>query len=289
MKLGTGARKSPYDPRTIKHDRTLAAPLVKGGVVFDPKDIEDQRTVGICTAISLTMNAGRVYGKKFSADFQYLLQKKYYDKAWFEGSSIFYALKVGKNFGFLEAKDFPYITEADRDLPYSEYAAKLQAIPDSEITRLLSLCTHKLTGYAQVDVSDPQFIAKAINDSKAGIIVRYDVGNEWWTPSWKNSDLEPQGYMRPPAIVVSGHAVGSTYFDYSTLPLTTTPNSWSALWNDYGNGHFNWNTYKMTEAWIPYYDFTPTIPDTTLIMSIQLKLIDLLRSMIRLLGKEPVA
>lgn len=260
-----GAEQSPYDPRTVQHEMTLASPLTIGGVKYNLSDIQDQSKVGICTAISLTQNASKYFGIKFSADFQYLLQKKYIDGNWIEGSSIFSSLKVGKNFGFLPAEQFTFITEADRNLSYPQYVAKLQAIPDIEIAKLLSKVSHRLTGYAQITVNDPQLIAKAINDSKVGILCRYTVGSEWWTdkngkPSWKTADINP---IRPPKNAISGHAIGASYFNFTVIHDIYHPNTWGTDWNDENGGNCNidWDAYKMTEAWIPYYDFVPNVPE----------------------------
>lgn len=273
---GFGANESHYDARTISHDVTLAVPLIKGGHDYLPSDIEHQHKVGICTAISLTQNAGKYFGKKFSADFQYLLQKKYYDLGWWEGSSIFNALKVGKNYGFLSDETFnKIITEDDRSLPYPDYVAKLQSIPDDTIKLLLTFCEHKLTGYAQIDVSDPQLVAKGINDSKSGILCRYTAGESWYTAkngklSWASIDIDP---LRVPTQSLSGHAIGAVYFDYTINLTQTLANTWGTEWNDQnkGNAHVNWSDYKMTEAWIPYYDFTPTVPLFTHSFQIDIK------------------
>jgi hypothetical protein len=258
--FGLGAEVSPYDSRTFVHDTTMAFPLVKGGQVYTPVDMENQHVVGICTAISLIQNAEKVLGKKFSPDFQYLLQKKFYDLNWVEGSSIFNALKVGKNIGFLPKNLFPYITEEDRKLAYPSYVAKLEAISDSEIQRLIGLCTDKLIGYAQVP-TDPQSLAKGIIDSCAGILCRYNVGEEWWTASngissWATKDIDP---IRPPKVVVSGHAIGASYFDFSVVKNITHPNTWGTSWNDQnqGNCHIVQDNYQCTEAWIPYYETIP--------------------------------
>lgn len=255
-----GADPSPYDGRTYKHDiGTLAIPLTKGGHEYIKEDIDHQHNVGICTAISLTQNAGKALGKKFSPDFQYLLQKKYFDPNWLEGSSIFSSLRVGKKFGFLPIELFPYVTENDRNLPYSQYTAKLQAIPDSEIERLIGLCADKLAGYAQLPL-DAHSVAKGILDSKSGILCRYEVGKEWWTAkdgriSWLKADIDP---LLPPKQIVSGHAIGSNLFDFSVVYNIEHPNTWGTDWNDEGKGHTIHSQYPCTEAWIPYYDTVPT-------------------------------
>jgi hypothetical protein len=70
----TGAKPSPYDIRTFAY--VPSGIPVSGGTRYTPKDIEHQHKVGICTAISTTQNARKALGKKFSSEFQYLMQKK---------------------------------------------------------------------------------------------------------------------------------------------------------------------------------------------------------------------
>ena len=258
-KLGTGAHVSEEDPRTVKHEEVMpteaVAPLVKGGKAYLPENIEHQHGVGICTAISFVQNREKTNGKKYSADFQYLLQKKFIDLNWDEGSSVFSALRVGKTYGLLPINQWTYTTEQDRYLPYSQYIAKLQAIPLSEVLRLCNLCVDKISGYAQVNVSDPQAIAKAINDSEAGILCRYGCGSTWWLPSWLSKDIDP---IKKPIPETSGHAIIASEFDYTIGYMITHPNTWGTLWNWMGQGHINWGNYPMTEAW-SILPFTPSI------------------------------
>ncbi len=263
-----GANESHYDSRTYKHDSTLAFPLpTNGGIIYKEEEILNQHTVGICTAISLVQNAQKVLGRKLSYDFQYLLQKKFYDMDWSEGSSIFNAFKVGKNIGFLPAEYWTYTTEADLSLPYSEYIKKLQAISDSEIERLKELCVCKLAGYAQVP-TDPQSLAKAILDSKAGIICRYEVYSSWWQSrsginSWSPLDIDPLSIYGNYA---SGHAITMSYFDFSSYNILA--NTWGKIWDKRGNAGV---AYPPTEAWIPYYDVVPTPPPTQFIFTKDMK------------------
>ena len=260
--FGTGANESKLDPRTIKHEDVAmgGVPLVTGGIVYSPADIEHQHYVGICTAISLTQNRAKAKGRKYSADFQYLLQKKYYDLNWAEGSSIFYALKVGKQYGFLPAELWTWTTENDRLLPYAQYIAKLQAVPDAEVARLITLCVDKVPGYASVDVTDPQKLAQAINDSEAGILCMYHTGDTWFTPSWLPKDINP---LRQPNPWTGGHAITMSLFDYTSALMQKLANTWGTLWNLQGNADINWSNYPMQEAWsilrtapvVPLYKF----------------------------------
>jgi len=253
----TGALASKIDPRTIRHDEVVmgGAPLVTGGVAYLPADIRHQHTVGICTAISLTQNWTKARGREYSAEAQYLFQKKYYDGNWTEGSSILNALKVGKNIGFLPAELWTATTEQDRLLPYAQYIAKLQ-LPDAEVLRLINLCVDKLPGYASVDVTDPQKIAQAINDSEAGILCMYRAGDTWFIPSWQPKDINP---LRKPNPWTSGHAITMSAFDYTTAPMQKLSNSWGVLWDLQGNADINWSNYPMQEAW-SILRTTPVIP-----------------------------
>jgi len=257
--FGTGALESPFDSRTYRHDTTLASPLTKGGVRYQPDDIEHQHNVGICTAAAVVENAEKALGRKFSMDFNYLCQKKFYDLGWFEGSSIFHALKVGKAIGFLPLEEFPWVTENDRYLPYEQYAAKLKAIPDAEIERLKKLCVNKLAGYAQIG-TDSQSLAKGILDSKAGLVVRYSVTDAWWKGkdgknSWNPNDINP---LRNDGVFVAGHAINQTYFDFTIDDMFELANTWGTQWCDQGTANTVWPGYGCTEAWIPYYDTVPT-------------------------------
>lgn len=241
---GFGANESPFDIRTFSYEPSFAAQ--KGGKRYLPDDIEDQYKVGICTAISLTQNARKALGIQFSADFQYLLQKTEYDKNWSEGSSISSALKVGKNFGLLPSKYFTEVTENDRKLPYHKYVAKLQAIPKQRIDELKAIAAqYKLAAYAKVPI-DRDALANAIDESEAGLIVRFRIGSEWWRPP-----IEP---LRSPKSFISGHATIHSNYDGGSFRIA---NTWGADWGDLGTAYHNLKDYAPTEAWIVYYNQLP--------------------------------
>lgn len=259
-----GARPSIKDPRTAQHSnlKTLAGvPNIKGGHSYLPSDIEHQRNVGICTAISIVQAAEKFYGKKFSPEFQYLMQKKFMDKNWGEGSSILSALKTAKKFGFLPLEDFPYVTEQDRDVSYSVYIKKLWDIPQVELDRLCTISkNYSLAGYASVGI-DPTALANAITTSQAGILTRYEVGSEWWVAtdgriSWSSTDINP---LRPPTpqTFASGHAVIMSSYDFTTNNWTILANTWSKDWNKQGLADVLLGYYNPTEAWIPYFELEP--------------------------------
>jgi hypothetical protein len=239
-----GAEESPKDIRTFAYVPTVAKQ--KGGTRYEPKDIDNQHKVGICTGISLTQMASKVHGIKFSPDFQYLLQKTEYDKAWYEGSSILVALKVAKNFGFLPAKDFP-ITEADRNLTYDKYIKKLQAITPAKIAKFKKLAAkYKILAYSTVNPLDRDTLAEAIDASDAGILARFAVGSEWWT-----GKIEP---LRPPKEVISGHAVTESNYNGRSFRIA---NTWGTGWADKGTAYHLLYQYSPTEAWMVYFNDMP--------------------------------
>jgi hypothetical protein len=241
----TGAEESPFDIRTFAY--VPSGVIRKGGVKYSPEDINDQHKVGICTAISMTTNAQKALGKRFSAEFQYLMQKKLSGN-WDEGSSLSTALKVAKNIGLLPEEHWTFTTEADRKLPYAKYIKKLQAVSESDIQRLKTLAApYKILAYAKVP-TEPQFMAQAILESKSGILTRYSLGKEWWT-----APIEP---LRPPKEIISGHAVTDSNYDGASFRIA---NSWGTDWADNGTAYRLHSQYRPTEAWLPHYADVPDI------------------------------
>lgn len=239
----TGAEKSKYDIRTFTYQPDKAN--IKGGARYNPEDIEDQSKVGICTAISLTQQARKATGTKYSADFQYLLQKKYLDKNWEEGSSILHAIKTGKTYGLLPESEWTFTTQKDRKLPYSKYIKKLQSITDSQIAELLKK-THKIIdSYASVPTNRDS-LANAIDETSYGILTRMVVGEEWWT-----APIEP---LRFPKTIISGHAITSSNYDGGSFRVA---NTWGDDWADKGTAYHLLNDNPYTEAWIVYYGESP--------------------------------
>jgi hypothetical protein len=240
----TGADKSPYDVRTFAY--VPSGVPHTGGKKYTPKDIEDQHKVGICTAISLTQNARKALSIRFSAEFQYLLQKKLIDGNWNEGSSISTALKVAQKYGLLPEKEWTFTKESDRKLSYDKYIKKLQAVPTEEITKLLKKAAkYKITAYSKVPI-DRDFLAQAITESAAGLLVRHVVGKEWWT-----RPVEP---LRPVKDVISGHAVTESNYAGRSFRIA---NSWGTDWADNGTAYRLHDQTKPTEAWLVHYGTPP--------------------------------
>lgn len=254
---GTGAFPSPFDPRTVKFGdfgttEETPEPLVKGGKPYFPNDLDDQSKVGICTSIHETQQRTKVTGRLYSPDFFYLVQKKYIDGNWDEGSSILSALKVAKNFGFLPRNLWTVTTYADRQVGYAHYIKKLQSVPDTEVLRLLNLCVDKIAGYAMVNVASSQALARAIEASEGGVSFRYSTGASWYTDvngkrSWLAKDIDPIRYPTP---VTSGHAITGSEYDFSKTSMFKHPNTWGRVWDLEGQCHIDYSNYKPTECWI---------------------------------------
>lgn len=280
MNYGTGAIKSPLDIRTFSYKPTKAS--FSGGEKWKPEDIEHQHRVGICTSISLTMRARKHYGIKFSAEFQYLMQKKLYDSqtahGWNEGSSIFHALKVGKNVGFLPESEWKFTTEEDRLLPYHVYIEKLKAIPDSEIEKLKVIASkYKLKAYANVPV-DRESMANAISSSGA-LLTRFDIGSYWW--------IEPIEPLRPNANPISGHAINETNYTGRSFRLA---NSWGPEWADGGTAYYVLDgniSYRPTEAWAVWFEELPKEIEEQVVSRSTIigQIMDLLQKVIVLIAK----
>jgi hypothetical protein len=276
-----GANPSSVDIRDFKYIPDLGVITAgrlagqKGGARYLPEDIENQHHVGICTAIGLTQNARKALGKKFSADFQYLMQKMYFDKNWDEGSSPRAALTIGKNIGFLPAEEWKHTTEKDRKLSYSQYIAKLKAIPAAEIERLkLIAADYKLQGYAPIPVNRND-LALAIDESKSGLIVRFVLDNKWW-----QAPIEP---LRAATTPISGHETTLSNYDGNSYRIA---NEWGSEWADGGTAYGSLLDNPPTEAWIPYYNPLP-IPmqvQKEKLTTLQGQLIALLQQLVSLLG-----
>jgi len=247
-----GAFESPKLKTHIKYDTLTMGGVfqTEGGQEYGAKDILNQDKEGTCTATSLIQNRQKANRKEYSDDFQYLLQKKYVDFNDIEGSSIWSALDIGKKIGFLPKELWTHTTPGDKKLPYAQYIAKLRAIPDEEVNRLIALCVDKIAGYATVN-NDPDSIATAINESEAGVLCRFDVDRNWWTNknglfSWAEKSISP---LRKPNKPISGHAIIKSNYLFIYQNMFTMPNTWSALWCRNGSADVIWDDYKPTEVW----------------------------------------
>ena len=245
----TGAFKSPIDVRNFAYIPKYKNAPNEVGKRWPKLAIRDQHRVGICTTIAVVQQAIRAFDIEFSPDASHLLQKKFIDKNWHEGSSALSSLKTGTHFGFVPKYLVdPYITENDRKLGWTYYSKKLQAIPDEVINEWITVASkYKMAGYYRVPLHW-QTIKNAILESKFGLIVRFSLDDRWW-----RDPIEP---LRSPIEPLSGHivsisrAVGHSY---------RVENSWGTDWADEGSAYGMFTDYKPTEAWLPVFP-DPTDP-----------------------------
>lgn len=251
----TGAEPSPYDVRLFKYapklDLATAIQTYDGGEKWGPAYIDNQYKVGICTAIALTMKAKRYFNKDFSPDFQYLLQKKFKDKNWNEGSSAYHAILVGYQYGFLPKKYWTWTKENDRKLSYSQYIKKLQAVPDAEIERLLEIAKqYKVTAFAQTPVErDAMAVATLKCD---GLLVRFVIDETWYSMNiGKKDKLTNTGKNK------SGHIVNDVRFSGDSRRIV---NSWGQDWSEDGTAYYLLDEMRPTEAWSVWFgEYPPEI------------------------------
>lgn len=281
-----GCIPSPYDIRTFDFlgiDKAVANK--KGGQRYNPEDILHQHKVGTCTATSMVQKAKKHFGVEFSDDFQYLMQKILVDNPgypnwqWGEGSSAYAACKVGQQIGFLPKKEFSkWIKESDKKKTYAEYIKKLQAVPEKEIERLKEIAKkYRIKAYART-LLDRDSLAIAIDESKTGLITRYELGEEWWD--------EPIQPLRPPKKFISGHLVIDTNYDGNSFRIA---NTWGPDWADKGTAYRLHNQYKPTEAWLIFFEEVD-IPKEIKVQiesreTIKGKILDLIQQIINLVKK----
>ncbi len=269
--FGTGARPSHKDLRTkrftyqpVKGGAPIPAP-VKAGSPYEPQFIEMQAKEGICTAIHLTQMAHKVTGTEYSADFQYLMQKVLFDSkypiGWGEGSSNLVAYKTAAQVGFLPQSEWTHTTQADRNLPYDQYIAKLRAIPQAEIDRLTAIAGQNklLSAYQPVPLTRDA-IASAIQESQAGVACMFRVDKHWWTnkagqSSWSASDLEPIGAPTDPA-TTDGHAIIMSNVDGNSWRVA---NTWSTDWAEQGTAYSTFD-YMPQECWLLHFTILGQTP-----------------------------
>lgn len=255
-----GAIESPKDSRTIKEKSSILDFFTfpkDGGRAVKPECILDQNRVGICTAIA---NVEIVYdrtGKRYSEDFQYLLQKKYLDKAWYEGSSVFNSVKASLQYGYLPKEIFDNYFVRNPNEDYATYSTRLKLIADNEnmMADLLKRCEKVLLGYTLLDNNLPA-IAKAIDDTDNGVLVRYTCGWSWFyklvngvtNNCWNGEIIEPiTEPVATPTFPITGHAVSLPFYKTGGLYLA---NSWSKLWCADGHARID---YMPTEAYKMYF------------------------------------
>lgn len=103
---------------------------------------------------------------------------------------------------------------------------------------------YRIPGYVQVQAT-PEGIRQGIL-AYGALSGLFSVGDELWTPSWADSDIDP---LRPPQSIIGGHELVLKGWADSTM--NTVRNEWSAAWANHGEAKYDqqkWSPY-IYEAW----------------------------------------
>ena len=218
----------------------------------------NQKSLGICTAADLIDMVQKLTGKVFSMRFQYLGQKKIFDKNNIEGSSILNACKMAYTYGLLPIEFDPDVNNVD--MTHEEYLNKTYTAE-----QFAEASKYKITAYARVAL-DPLNFAIALQQSKAGLMTRMAVGDNFYRPSWRKIDLEP---LRAPQPVTGGHSIKAIKHKGLTVDMEvgdrntwgdkqnpTITGNYNNIWCDDGDIKFIWKTQQpyLTEAYVIYMD-----------------------------------
>lgn len=256
-----GADESPKDSRTIKEPKVSFLAYFSfpkdGGKAIKPECILDQNRVGICTAISNVQLVFDRTGKQYSEDFQYLIQKLYYDKNWNEGSSVFNSIKASYDLGYLPKTIFDKYFVRDQNENYNTYITRLKTIAynDALMKELLAQCEKVMQGFTNIGVSLPA-IAQAIDDADNGVLVRYTCGWSWFYKlingltynCWSGDIIEPiTEPIATPTFPITGHAVSLPVYKMAGF---FAGNTWGRLWCSDGHAKMD---YLPTEAYKIYF------------------------------------
>lgn len=259
-----GADVSQKDSRTVQEKLSLmdkvsamVSYIKDAGKPIKPGCILDQNRVGICTSISNVQGVYDKTGIRMSEDFQYLLQKKYFDGAWYEGSSVFNSLRASMKYGYLRKEIFDKYFVRDPNEDYATYSARLKQIADNEqlMTELLAQCEFLLLGYTQLE-NTYSAISTAVSDVDNVVICRFTCGWTWFYRiindirynCWQGESIEP--IEEPKALdsfPITGHAILIPFIKDAVFKVG---NTWSSAWCADGHASIN---YYPTEAYKMYF------------------------------------
>lgn len=242
------ADHSTREFRDVTHETFANVPPVKYDANYSKIPVQHQHKIGICTAeavctlIEYFRNDGVVLSRRFT----FLVGKTLVDGNLYEGSSIKSMLHGAYKYGTQPESVIP----SDTTMAYADFI-------NFDITPYLNTAK-KIPGYVNVLV-DNASLASGVY-TYGGIACRFECGESWYTSldgriSWNSKDILP---LRHPKVVVTGHAVVQTGYDFSdaSYPKAIIRNSWSKKWADEGDGYSNLKNYFPTEAWA----ILPTAP-----------------------------
>jgi hypothetical protein len=123
----------------------------------------------------------------------------------------------------------------DTTLPVLQYRDDSLLTPDVMANAL----QYRTPGYVAIP-KDVQSTRAAIY--LYGIISSlFQIGDEFWTPDWKDPDIDP---LKTPQTIVGGHQLGPKGWVSATL--NTLRNEWSAAWANQGEANYD------PIAWAPF-------------------------------------
>lgn len=265
-----GSIPSKKDERTVKAKnlaRSSTTTLPEKFIVplkkYPLNEMIDQQRIGICTACARTRAQEEYHsdGVRLDEYWSYVMQKVLvddpdFDGIHFEGSSALTALKTANRYGTPDKtmlEKYPLKVDGTYKEFWDDFKKTYKGKIPKEVLDNATL--HKIPGYYQIDIT-PSAIAKELYAGKV-LIIRVDVGDNFYRPSWKAKDLLP---LRAPDPVENGHLMslnGYMYINDNGDIELSGPNSWGTRWcpdnKKYGAGYyyFHLKTYKkyLTEVW----------------------------------------
>ena len=267
---------SPVDHRDHK-DVTLGASPYPAKYIHDISKLEMrmQYNIGKCTGAGDAKRVDDLQNITSSDDFIYLATKKLIDLNETEGSSIRSVLQLLQTKG--ACLQSTWSVPVTQSMTYDQYI--LNYPPTNAFTEALN---HKIGQYISIPINVE--LIKAAIYKYGMLVVRMEVGQEWWTDTqgnttWNSIDILP---LRAPKQVVSGHCIVIYGYDTTLVPGKTViymSNSWSTGWANQGNGYFYFEDYQPTEAWAVTMDPVPAPNVPQISNDTFLKLIQLLHNL----------
>jgi|ERR1035437_5375800 hypothetical protein len=217
---------------------------------------ENQRAIGICTAIHLASKLHKLLGFRVSAQFIYVLGKKLIDKNTWEGSSIKTMLEIIRVYG---APRLELVPTDDTTKSYEDYI-NVTFSPEAYADAL----KNKIQGYAYVNPDLDSILEAGLKDP-SGVSIMIQVGDNWYRDAngnitWDGARLSP---LRDPQPLTGAHATTLVEGNNQTLDFNDR-NTWgdsenpirvgdpTSVWGNNGDIRFNWKTQQpyIKEAYI---------------------------------------
>lgn len=262
--LNTGLLIQALDYRTIPYDATAPTPTVSPEAlpaVYRTMEInlfkvlmQDQTPACVSNYMARAMQlywykkTGKIvnFSRRFIHTVTGVMEKSGPN----DGRFVTDALKLGQNIGYATTSTFP----DDTKNPDGTLISNADYMDPTKVSQAAytEAQQYKIPGYASVAIN--QALMRHAIYHYGSIGLSFAVGQEWWTApdgrvSWAPADLEPNGSLRPPAVVVSGHQVTGEGWNNST---EEGENSWSDEWDKAGFFDYNLANYKPIQIFTIY-------------------------------------